>query len=113
MALPAPLRSRTAMPLPRPQTNLLILIRKTQSRCEAFQQLPVSPHLSQQRKRDAERALSEIIASIHSGSYIESTKQNLSEFVTEWLAAIEPTVRPATHYSYSRNLRLHVHPRLG
>ena len=29
------------------------------------------------------------------------------------MAAIKPTVRPATHYSYSRNLRLHVLPRLG
>ena len=64
-------------------------------------------------RRDAERALSEIIASVHSGSYTEPTKQNLREFSTEWLAAIEPTIRPATHYSYSRNLRLHVIPRLG
>jgi integrase len=39
--------------------------------------------------------------------------KNLREFTTEWLAAIKPTVRPANHYSYSRNLRLHVIPRLG
>jgi hypothetical protein len=64
-------------------------------------------------KRDAERALSEIVASVHSGNYLEPTKQTLAEFATDWLAAIEPTLRPATHYSYSRNLRLHVLPRLG
>jgi integrase len=64
-------------------------------------------------KREAERALSEIAASVHSGTYIEPSKQTLGEFVADWLAAIEPTIRPATHYSYDRNLRLHVLPRLG
>jgi integrase len=64
-------------------------------------------------KREAERALSEIVASVHAGSYLEPTKQTLAEFATDWLAAIEPTLRPATHYSYGRNLRLHVLPRLG
>jgi integrase len=59
-------------------------------------------------KREAERALSEIAASVHSGTYIEPSKQTLGEFVADWLAAIEPTIRPATHYSYDRNLRLHV-----
>jgi hypothetical protein len=33
--------------------------------------------------------------------------------VEHWLAAISPTVRSATHYSYARNLRLHVLPSLG
>jgi len=70
-------------------------------------------HSGYRTKRDAERALSEIVASLHGGSYVEPTKQTLGEFTAEWLAAIQPTVRPATHYSYSRNLRLHVLPRLG
>ncbi len=65
-------------------------------------------HSGYRTKREAERALSEIISSVHAGSYIEPTKQTLREFTSEWLAAIEPTIRPATHYSYSRNLRLHV-----
>ena len=70
-------------------------------------------HSGYRTKRDAERALSEIIASLHAGSYIEPTKQTLREFSTEWLAAIEPTIRPSTRYSYDRNIRLHVLPRLG
>jgi integrase len=37
----------------------------------------------------------------------------LAEYVKEWLAAIAPTVRPSTHYSYARNLRLHLLPYLG
>jgi integrase len=63
-------------------------------------------------KRDAERALTEILAAKDSGGYVEPTKQNLAQFATEWLAAIKPTIRPSTHYS-SRNLQLHVLPRLG
>jgi integrase len=64
-------------------------------------------------KRDAERGLSEIVASLHAGTYVEPTKQTVREYLKDWLAAIEPTIRPSTHYSYARNLRLHVLPRLG
>jgi integrase len=70
-------------------------------------------HSGYRTKRDAERALSEIVGALHAGTYVEPTKQTLSEFAREWLAAIKPTLRPATHYSYERNLRLHVLPRLG
>jgi integrase len=70
-------------------------------------------HSGYRTKRDAERALSEIVASLHAGSYLEPTKQSLSEFTREWLAAIKPTIRPSTHHSYARNLRLHVLPHLG
>jgi integrase len=70
-------------------------------------------HSGYRTKRDAERALTEILASKQAGGYVEPTKQTLSQFTTEWLAAIKPTLRPATHYSYARNLRLHVVPRLG
>jgi integrase len=70
-------------------------------------------HSGYRTKRDAERALSEIVASLHAGTYLEPTKQTLREFTKDWLAAIEPTIRPATHYSYDRNLRLHVLPQLG
>ena len=43
-------------------------------------------------------ALNEIAASVHSGSYIEPTKQTLAEFTKEWLIAAEPTIQPATHF---------------
>ena len=41
------------------------------------------------------------------------SRQTVREYVEEWLAAIAPTVRLSTHYSYGRNLRLHVVPRIG
>jgi hypothetical protein len=70
-------------------------------------------HSGFRTKRDAERALTEIVAAVHAGAYSELTKQTFSEFVREWLIAIKPTIRPSTHHSYSRNLTLHVLPVLG
>jgi integrase len=70
-------------------------------------------HSGYPTKRAAERALAEMVSSVHSGTFIELTNEMLVEHLTEWLTAIEPTIRPATHYSYSRNMRLHVVPRLG
>jgi integrase len=70
-------------------------------------------HSGFRTKRDAERALTEIVAAVHAGTYSEPTKQTFSEFVREWLIAIKPTIRPSTHHRYSRNLTLHVLPVLG
>lgn len=64
-------------------------------------------------KRAAERALAEMVNSVHTGTFVELSNETVSEHLIGWLAAIEPTIRPATHYSYSRNIRLHVIPRLG
>jgi integrase len=70
-------------------------------------------HSGFRTKKDAERALIEILATKQAGSYVEPSKQSFASFTVDWLAAIKPTLRPATHYSYDRNLRLHVLPRLG
>lgn len=45
--------------------------------------------------------------------YVEKSYQTVGEYLDEWLGAIASTVRPATHYSYGRNLRLHVVPYVG
>lgn len=70
-------------------------------------------HSGYRTKREAEAALAELVGTVNHGTYVERTRQTLNEFVDDWLRAIEPTVRPATHYSYARNLRLHVLPYLG
>jgi integrase len=54
-----------------------------------------------------------MVDAVSRGTYVRRSRQTVAEFSTEWLAAIEPTVRPATHYSYSRNVRLHVLPYIG
>ena len=64
-------------------------------------------------KKAAQAALAELVNSINNGVYVEPTKQTVAEFAADWLTAIEPTLRPATHYSYGRNLLLHVLPYIG
>jgi integrase len=70
-------------------------------------------HSGYRTKREAERALTELLAAVDKGTYVPKSRQTLRDFIEEWLAAIASTVRPSTHYSYSRNLRLHVVPRIG
>jgi integrase len=70
-------------------------------------------HSGYRTKRAAERALAEMVDAVNRGTYVPKTKQTVADFAAEWLAAITPTVRPATHYSYARNLRLHVEPYVG
>lgn len=70
-------------------------------------------HGGYRTKRDAERALAEMLDAANRGTYVPKTRTTVAEFAREWLATIEPTVRPATHYSYGRNIRLHVLPYVG
>jgi integrase len=70
-------------------------------------------HSGYPTKKAAQAALAELTHSVNKGVYVEPTKQTIAKFAVEWLAAIEPTLRPATHYSYGRNLRLHVLPYVG
>jgi integrase len=70
-------------------------------------------HSGYKNKKAAERALTELLAAKDKGAYVPKSRQTIREYVEEWLAAIKPTVRESTHYSYGRNLRLHVVPQIG
>lgn len=70
-------------------------------------------HGGHRTKRDAEAALADIVGAVNKGAYVPKSRQTLAEFASDWLIAIKPTLRPATHYSYARNLRLHVLPYVG
>ena len=65
-------------------------------------------------RREAEAALQTVLASMSAGSYVSPTGLTLRVFLEDrWLPSIAATIRPSTHYSYTRNLRLHVLPTLG
>jgi integrase len=70
-------------------------------------------HSGYKNKRDAERARVDLLSKLDRGEYVEPSHQTLGDFLSEWLTAIEPTVRPSTFDSYSRNMRLHVIQRIG
>ena len=64
-------------------------------------------------KKAAQDALNDVLADLRSGGWVEPSKQTVAAFLTEWLETIESTVRPSTHFSYGRYIRLHVVPRIG
>ena len=70
-------------------------------------------HAGYRTKREAERARVDLLSKLDRGEYVEPSHQNLGEFLEEWLRAIEPTVRPSTFDSYSRNVRNHVIAHVG
>jgi hypothetical protein len=70
-------------------------------------------HSGYTTKREAERARIDLLSKLDRGEYIPPSQQTVRDFFTEWLATIEPTVRPSTFDSYRRNVRLHVIAHLG
>jgi hypothetical protein len=70
-------------------------------------------HSGYRTKREAERARVDLLSRLDRGAYVEPSHQTLAEFLEEWLRAIEPTVRPSTFDSYSRNVRNHVCAHIG
>ena len=64
-------------------------------------------------KRDAERALTELLGGEQGHLCAEVAADGRGSCVEEWLTAIAAHGAPVTHYSYSRNLKLHVVPRIG
>ncbi len=70
-------------------------------------------HSGYRTKREAERARVDLLSKFDRGEYVEPTHQTLGEFLEEWLRAIEPTLRPSTFDSYSRNVRNHVIAHIG
>ena len=65
-------------------------------------------------RREAEAALRAVLTRIDTGNYVSPSSVTLGEYLVErWLPAITTTIRPSTHASYTRIVRLHVIPRLG
>ena len=64
-------------------------------------------------KKAALSALQELQHQARSGAYVAPSKQTVATFLSEWLEAIRPTVRPSTWASYERNVRVHVVTRIG
>lgn len=98
-------------------------VRKRGATWAVVVELPRDPETQRRRqkwhsgfktRKDAERALAEIVSSLDQGTYVLPTKLTLQEFVEkEFLPAIRAAVRPSTFHSYERNLRIHVLPSLG
>ncbi len=70
-------------------------------------------HSGFRTRRDAERARIDLLSKLDRGEYVEPSHQTVAEYFADWLKTIEPTIRPSTLDSYSRNVRLHVVRHIG
>jgi integrase len=71
-------------------------------------------HSGFERKRDAERALSNIVGRIDEGSYVPPSRLTLGAFLTDrWLPTMKVRVRPSTYDSYRRIVEGRIVPALG
>jgi integrase len=70
-------------------------------------------HSGFRTKREADKALTDILSRLDQGTYVEPTKQTLADFLDEWLAQAKRTIRPSTHATYETLVRVHVKPKLG
>ena len=64
-------------------------------------------------RKEAEDAMIATLERIRTGSFIDPGASTLKEYLDEWLAAVEPTLRITTWRSYEQMLRLWVIPRGG
>jgi integrase len=70
-------------------------------------------HSGYQTKREAERARVDLLSKFDRGEYVEPSQQTVADYLSDWLKAIEYTIRPSTFDSYSRNMHNHVIAYIG
>jgi integrase len=65
-------------------------------------------------KRECEDALNDALSRVRAGTFsVEGSRTTVKQFAADWLAAVEPTVRPSTFVSYRMVIEKYVVPRLG
>lgn len=64
-------------------------------------------------KRQAQSECARLITELANGHYIEPTKQTVSQFFTEWLSFIKPTVTLKTHERYTEICEKNLGPLMG
>lgn len=65
-------------------------------------------------KREAQRGLSAWLVEIDQGDAVDRTAATVADLMADWLRDdVEHHVRPQSHATYARHVRLHIVPRLG
>jgi integrase len=71
-------------------------------------------HSGFERRGEAERARTDLLAKQQRGEYVEPSRQTLGRFLEDdWLPSIRSGLREGTFESYRRNVRTHIVPQLG
>jgi integrase len=64
--------------------------------------------------RTAERELTKMLGQVDTSTYVEPSKQSLSEYLESWLMnGAKASVAEKTHSDYARLLRRHIGPAVG
>lgn len=67
-----------------------------------------------QTRKEAQRALTEILGRLEEGTFVERSRLTVAEFLREWLPVLETKgLRESTRSSYRMMVEKHVIPRLG
>lgn len=64
-------------------------------------------------QREARAGLTAVLAEMRSGDFVAPDRTTLATWTESWLTILATQVRPSTHHSYGRNVRLHALPSLG
>ncbi|WP_019911539.1 tyrosine-type recombinase/integrase [Paenibacillus sp. HW567] len=64
-------------------------------------------------KKEAEKALNELLNQVHSGSYVEPSKMLYKDYLKQWLEDKQTKVRASTMLTYSWLVEDHIIPALG
>lgn len=70
-------------------------------------------HSGFKTRKEADKALTEILSRLDQGAYIAPTKKTVSEFLDEWLADTKRTIRASTYSTYETLIRTQIKPRIG
>lgn len=73
----------------------------------------IQKRVTARTKRELDAQVSELKAKWNRGDYIETSKTSLAAYLDQWLDAIKPTIRPASHDRYTRIVRNQIVPALG
>jgi integrase len=66
-----------------------------------------------QTQKAAQSELTKLLKSVGDGTYIEPSKQTLSEYLERWLSTIESNLAPKTFERYKELVDLNINPKLG
>jgi len=64
-------------------------------------------------KKDAERALANLIRAQETGLDLSAARLTVSAFLDRWLEVSKERVKPRTHFRYAELVRLHMKPAIG
>lgn len=65
------------------------------------------------KKKEAEKALPEILFQLNQGTYAEPTKKTVKQYIEDWLEWKKKRIRPSTLTTYCRLVNNHVFPHIG